>query len=171
MNRVLTRLSSSSSPPPYRKMTLYLPTRLGLLFRKAAAKDGFRLVDFARILVALGLTATLLSLDEASITAASKRALLEPLGVAGKRYYAHRSLRSGVWVPVCLPVGVLALVEEFTRSNGLGRNEALKSFLQLGLATYLKGETIRRKAIVGQTDKSPAKNPLLCPKEKRGITR
>jgi hypothetical protein len=53
-DKLLTQLSSSSPPARYRKITLYVSTRLGLLFRKAASKDGFRLVDFARILVTLG---------------------------------------------------------------------------------------------------------------------
>ncbi len=67
------------------------------MFRKAAAKDGFRLVDFARILATLGLTITLLSLDEAWVVRAKKKALIEQLSVARKRSYAYRSLsRSGV---------------------------------------------------------------------------
>jgi hypothetical protein len=146
--KLLTGLSSSSPPAPYRKTTLYVSTRLGLLFRKAASKDGFRLVDFARILVTLGLTATLLSLDDAWVIGARKRALLGGLGVASKRYYGDRILsRSGVWVAVCLPVGVLALADEFGRSSGLGRNHVLQSFLQIGLATYLKGKRNLLKAI------------------------
>ena len=52
-DKLLTRLSSSSPPATYRKITLYVSTRLGLLFRKAATRDGFRLVDFARVLVTL----------------------------------------------------------------------------------------------------------------------
>jgi hypothetical protein len=129
-------------------MTLYVSTRLGLLFRKAAVKDGFRLVDFARIMVTIGLTVALLSLDEAWITRARKRALIGQLGEGGKRGYAYRGMgRSGVWVAVCLPVGVLGLVEKYARSSGLGRNKALQSFLQLGLATYLKGKTSLVKAI------------------------
>ena len=147
MGKLLTRLSSYP-PAKYRKITVYVPARLGLLFRKAAAKDGFRLVDFGRVLVVLGLTMTLLSLDEARIVRAGKRALLERLGVAGKRSYAYKTLgRSGVWVAVCLPVGVLDVAEEFTRVSGLGRNQALQSFLQLGLATYLKGKRTIRNAI------------------------
>jgi len=147
-DKLLTRLSSSSPPARYRKITLYVSIQLGLLFRKVAARDGFRLVDFARILVTLGLTVTLLSLDKAWVSRARKRALLGQLGVVGKRYYAYKSLsRSGVWVAVCLPVGVLALADEFAGKSGSGRNQALQSFLQLGLATYLRGETMLRKAI------------------------
>jgi hypothetical protein len=132
IDKLLTKLSSECPPVRYRKMTLYVSPRLALLFRKAAIKDGFRLVDFARVLVTLGLTVTLLSLDEAWITRASKRALLGQLGEAGKRGYTYRGMgRSGVWVSVCLPVGVLGLVGEVTRSSGWGRNEALQSFLQL----------------------------------------
>jgi hypothetical protein len=100
--------------------------------------------------VILGLTATLLSPDEAWIARARKRALLGWTGgVGGKRYYASRSLsQRGVWVTVLLPVRVLALAEEFAQRSGLGRNEALHSFLRLGLVSYLKGETVLRKAIV-----------------------
>ena len=103
------------------------------------------------------MTATLLSLDEEWAARARKRVLLGQLGVAGKRYYANRSMsRSGVWVAVCLPVGVLNLSDEFARSSGLSRNEALQSFLQLGLATYVKDERTLRKAIAGQAEKPTA---------------
>jgi hypothetical protein len=146
-DKLLTRLSLSYPPARYRKITLYVSIRLGLLFRKAAAKDGFRLVDFARLLLILGLTRTLLSLDEAWVARAQKRALLGQLSIASKRPYATRSIsRSGVWVAACLPVGVLTLVDEFARPSGLGRNQALQSFLRLGLVTYLKSETTLRKA-------------------------
>ena len=148
IDRPFTKLSSEYPPVRYRKITLYVSTRLGILFRKAAFKTGFRVVDFARVLITLGLTVTLLSLDEAWVTTASKRALLGGLGEAGKRGYADRSMgRSGVWVAVCLPVQVLTLVEEFARSSGMGRNEALRSFLQLGLATYLKGKVTLQKLL------------------------
>jgi hypothetical protein len=141
MDKLLTQLTSGYPHATYRKITLYVSTRLGLLFRKAAAKDGFRLVDFGRILVTLGLTISLLTLDEAWVTGARKRALPGQSGEAGKRGYAYRNMGcSGVWIAVCLPVEVLRLVEEFARSSGLGRNQALQSFLQLGLATYLKGK-------------------------------
>jgi len=157
MDRVLTRLSSGYLHAKYRKITLYVPSRLGLLFRKAAAKDGFRLVDFGRILVTLGLTVTLLNVDEAWITRARKRALLGRLGGTSRRGYAYRNMgHSGVWVAVCLPVGVLSLVEEFTQSAGLGRNEALRSFLRLGLATYLRGKTTLLRAMA-QAENTPAK--------------
>jgi hypothetical protein len=153
-DKLLTQLSSSSPYAKYRKITLYVSTRLGLLFRKAAAKDGFRLVDFARILVTLGLTTTLLSLDEEWVTRAQEKTLLGQWGVAGKRCYANRSMnRSGVWIATCLPVGVLALVDRFAQSSGLGRNEALHSFLRLGLVTYLKSKTTLLKAIA-QVEKS-----------------
>jgi len=156
-DKLLTQLSSSSPPAAYRKMTVYLSTRLGLVFRKAATKDGFRLVDFARILVMLGLTATLLSLDEAWVARARKRAFLGQSGVAAKRSYANRSLsHSGVWVAVCLPIGVLALLDQFTRSSGLGRNRTLHSFLRLGLVIYLKGKRRLVKAIADQVDKPSA---------------
>ena len=155
-DKLLTQLTSSSPPATYRKITLYLSTRLGLLFRTAAAKYGFRLVDFARILVTLGLTTRLLSLDEAWVTRARKRALLGQLGLAAKRYYADRSLSGGVWIAICLPVGVLTLADQYARSSGLGRNQALQSFLQLGLATYLKGITTLRKTIAGQTEQPTA---------------
>ena len=150
----LTQLSSSSKSARYRKITLYVSTRLNLLFRKAAAKDGFRLGDFARLLVTLGLTVTLVSLDEEWVARAQKRALLGRLGVVSKRSYSNRSLsRRGAWVAVCLPVGVLTLADQFARSSGLGRNEALHSFLRLGLATYLKGKTTLREAIADQAEK------------------
>jgi hypothetical protein len=157
MDKLLTHPSSSSLLATYRKITVYVSTRLGLLFRRAAAKDGFRLVDFARFLVMLGLTATLLSLDEAWVTRAQKRALLGHLSIANTRSYAIRSMsRSGVWVAACLPVGVLALVDEFARSSGLGRNQVLQSLLRLGLVTYLKGQTTLRKAIAAQAEKPKA---------------
>jgi len=156
-DKLLTQLSSSSPPATYRKMTLYVSNRLGLQFRRTATKDGFRLVDFARILVMLGLTATLLSLDETWVTRAWKRAFLGQSGVAAKRSYANRNLgRSGVWVAVCLPVGVLALLDQFTRSSGLSRNRALHSFLRLGLVIYLKGKRTLMKAIADQADKPSA---------------
>ena len=119
-DKLLTLLSSTSPPAPYRKITVYVSTRLGLLFRKAAVSEGFRLVDFARVMVTLGLTATLLSLDETWASRARKRTLLSELGVVGKRHYAYRIMgRSGVWVAVCLPVEALALVDKFARSSGL----------------------------------------------------
>jgi len=87
-------------------------------------------------------------MDEAWVTRASKRILLGRLVGFGKRGYAHRGMgRSGVWVAVCLPVGVLGLVEEFARSSGLGRNDALQSFLRLGLVRYLKGKGNLREAL------------------------
>ena len=73
-----------------------------------------------------------------------------------KRSYAERSMsRGGVWVSVCLPVGVLGLVEEYAHSSGLGRNQALQSFLRLGLGAYLRGKTTLLKAIA-QAEKPAA---------------
>jgi hypothetical protein len=63
IDKLLTQLSSNSTSPMYRKAIVYVSTRLSLLFRKAAANDGFRLAEFARFLVTLGLTVTLVSLD------------------------------------------------------------------------------------------------------------
>jgi len=152
-HKLLTHLSSSSPPPTYRKITLYVPTRLGLLFRRAAAKDGFRLVDFARFLVMLGLTATLISLNEAWLASARKRALLRQPGMVSRRPYAVRNVGgSGVWVAVCLPVGVLAMVDRYAHSSDLGRNGALHSCLQLGLATYLKGKRTFLNSIVAKAE-------------------
>jgi hypothetical protein len=47
-DELLTQLSPSSTSARYGKITLYVSTRLGLLFRKAAAEGGFGLMDFAR---------------------------------------------------------------------------------------------------------------------------
>jgi hypothetical protein len=54
-DKLLTELSSRAPYAKYRKITLYVSTPLGFLFRKAAAKDGFWLMDFARILVTLAM--------------------------------------------------------------------------------------------------------------------
>lgn len=138
-------------------LRIYVSTRLGFLFRKAALRDGFRLVDFARILVTLGLTVTLLGIDEDDAWAARarKRALQQG---AKRRYSTSRSMSGrGVWVGVCLPDGVLTLVDKYANASGLARNQALSQFLQLGLLTYLKGGRALLRAIreLGQKAMEP----------------
>jgi len=159
VDELLTQLSSNSPSAQYRKITIYSSTRLGLLFRKAALKDGFRLVDFARVLVTIGLTATLLSLDEAWV--ARERLMHEQLGATAKRSYTtnRSTIGRGVWIAVCLPAGVLALVDKFARSSGLGQNGALESFLRLGLASYLHGKITLLKAIKATAEKMNAGTP------------
>ena len=154
-------MGASSRRDRYLKRGIYIHTLLAAQFREAALVEGFRLGDFARILIFAGLMIHLLRFDDREWAANTRlhmgfQELRRGLGGPAKRCYApfrHLS-RSGSWITVSLPVGYVTFVDQFARVRGLSRNEALHSLLETGLLGYLEGRTLFLKAIVDSTEKT-----------------
>jgi hypothetical protein len=55
------------------------------------------------------------------------------------RPYSPRSGSLGVWMTVSLPAGFLKHVDQYARSHGRSRNDAMNMFLQDGIFCYRFG--------------------------------
>jgi len=147
IDRVLAQVSTASPRAKYRRVNIYVRSRLALAFRKAAVREGFRVGDLARMLIMAGMVVRLLSLNQERLD--HIRELNQMAGHEGKRPYSifRAPHRGSVWIAVWLPVLFLAFVDQYAKLRSESRNVVLHSFFQLGLLAYLRGKTRFLKAL------------------------
>ncbi len=128
----------------YLVRTLYLDYRLASHIRKFAKSESWEIADLARGMILVGLA--LRHLYEAESKVASTQRLITTTDALKKyfaggvpRRYSRRTGGQGVWMTVSLPAGFLKHVDQYARSHGRSRNDALGMFLQDGIFCYRFG--------------------------------
>jgi len=126
--------------------------------RKRALEEGWRLSEFARMLISLGATSYFLRLRHPEVSERFKRLarMSEASGTfdmaVGRRPRGRRNepkhIGRTTLLPVHLPRGFYELVSSYSSATGTSRNALLSRFLEAGYLIYMKGqnsllETIR----------------------------
>ena len=142
LDKLLTHAGSTSGRELYVRRTIYVSFRLAFRFRRLCAVEGFRLGDFSRILILLGLVYGFSRLGEeewrskARLTATylELRRLNEG---ATKRSYPIVKGARGCWVTVSMPRPLLHVIELYAMTSGESRNNTLTLLFRNGLLLYL----------------------------------
>ncbi len=136
---IVTPLDSGSPRKAYVQCPVYVRFHLAVTFRRAVKSDGFRLGDFARVVIVLGLTYRLL--EEGNFAKrANLYAAVQEIGRstrrAVKRSYPMEKGTRGVWINLRLPRGFVEFVSRYAKAVGGSRNNALAHFFEAGLLLY-----------------------------------
>jgi len=162
--------------PKYLTRTLYLDERLVSHLREFAESESWQIADLARCMILVGLA--LRHLYEAESEVASTRRLITATDAlqyfvhsAVSRRYSPRSGSLGVWMTVSLPAGFLKHVDQYARSHGRSRNDALRLFLQDGIFCYRFGYMQFLKGIMRSREHDATRSQSQGPSDEESSVR